>query len=51
MHTTNMGDDTPLHLGAAHGHREVVHTVSAEVTRHREMMTQPFFSFSGIRQM
>ena len=32
VHTTNMGDDTPLHLGAAHGHREVVHTVRAEVT-------------------
>ena len=28
VHTTNMGDDTPLHLGAAHGHREVVNTVS-----------------------
>lgn len=27
MHTTNMGDDTPLHLGAAHGHREVVNTL------------------------
>ena len=24
MHTTNMGDDTPLHLAAAHGHRDVV---------------------------
>ena len=23
VHTTNMGDDTPLHLAAAHGHREV----------------------------
>ena len=27
VHTTNMGDDTPLHLGAAHGHRDVVQTV------------------------
>ena len=28
VHTTNMGDDTPLHLGAAHGHKEVVQMVS-----------------------
>ena len=28
VHTTNMGDDTPLHLGSAHGHRDVVQTVS-----------------------
>ena len=27
VHTTNMGDDTPLHLAAAHGHREAVQTV------------------------
>ena len=25
VHTTNMGDDTPLHLAAAHGHRDIVH--------------------------
>ncbi len=24
VHTTNMGDDTPLHLAAAHGHRDVL---------------------------
>lgn len=24
---TNRGDDTPLHLAAAHGHREIVHMV------------------------
>ena len=28
VHTTNMGDDTPLHLAAAHGHKEVVQMVS-----------------------
>ena len=28
VHTTNMGDDTPLHLASAHGHREVVQMVS-----------------------
>ena len=28
VHTTNMGDDTPLHLAAAHGHRDVVQIVS-----------------------
>ena len=27
VHTTNMGDDTPLHLASAHGHREAVQTV------------------------
>ena len=27
IHTTNMGDDTPLHLAAAHGHREIVNLV------------------------
>ena len=27
VHTTNMGDDTPLHLACAHGHREVVQTL------------------------
>ena len=25
VHTTNMGDDTPLHLASAHGHREIAH--------------------------
>ena len=24
INATNMGDDTPIHLAAAHGHREVV---------------------------
>lgn len=28
VNTTNMGDDTPLHLAAAHGHMEVVQIVS-----------------------
>jgi len=28
IHTTNMGDDTPLHLAAAHGHRDIVNIVS-----------------------
>lgn len=28
INATNRGDDTPLHLGAAHGHREIVHMVS-----------------------
>lgn len=31
VHTTNMGDDTPLHLGAAHGHRDVVQTVGRNI--------------------
>ena len=30
VHTTNMGDDTPLHLAAAHGHLEVVQLVKEE---------------------
>ena len=30
VHTTNMGDDTPLHLAAAHGHLEVVQLVIEE---------------------
>ena len=25
VHTTNMGDDTPLHLACAHGHRQSCH--------------------------
>jgi len=29
VNTTNMGDDTPLHLAAAHGHMEVVQIVSS----------------------
>ena len=29
VHTTNMGDDTPLHLAAAHGHKDVVQIVSS----------------------
>ena len=32
VHTTNMGDDTPLHLAAAHGHKEVVQMVSLSLT-------------------
>lgn len=28
VNATNMGDDIPLHLAAAHGHLEVVQTVS-----------------------
>lgn len=28
IHTTNMGDDTPLHLAAAHGHRDILLMVS-----------------------
>ena len=24
VHSTNMGDDTPLHLAAAHGNRDIV---------------------------
>ena len=31
VHTTNMGDDTPLHLAAAHGHLEVVQLVNLSV--------------------
>lgn len=27
VHTTNMGDDTPLHLAAAHGNRDIVNLV------------------------
>lgn len=27
VNATNRGDDTPLHLAAAHGHREIVHMV------------------------
>ena len=28
VHSTNMGDDTPLHLAAAHGNRDIVLMVS-----------------------
>ena len=28
VHATNMGDDTPLHLAAAHGNRDIVLMVS-----------------------
>lgn len=28
VNATNRGDDTPLHLAAAHGHREIVNMVS-----------------------
>lgn len=28
INSTNRGDDTPLHLAAAHGHHEIVHLVS-----------------------
>ena len=31
IHTTNMGDDTPLHLAAAHGHRDILLMVSYAV--------------------
>lgn len=27
VNATNMGDDTPLHLATAHGHREIVSMV------------------------
>lgn len=27
INATNRGDDTPLHLAAAHGHRDIVHMV------------------------
>lgn len=30
VNATNMGDDTALHLSAAHGHREVVLMVSSD---------------------
>lgn len=29
VNATNMGDDIPLHLAAAHGHLEIVHLVCA----------------------
>ena len=29
INATNLGDDTPLHLAAAHGHRDVVLMVSS----------------------
>ena len=32
VHTTNMGDDTPLHLAAAHGNRDIVHMVRVTTT-------------------
>jgi hypothetical protein len=28
VNATNRGDDTPLHLAAAHGHQDIVHMVS-----------------------
>lgn len=28
INATNRGDDTPLHLAAAHGHLDIVHLVS-----------------------
>lgn len=28
INATNRGDDTPLHLAAAHGHQDIVHMVS-----------------------
>lgn len=30
VNATNMGDDIPLHLAAAHGHRDVVQMVKTE---------------------
>ena len=41
VHTTNMGDDTPLHLGAAHGHREVVQTVGRKYFQTDEIFFKP----------
>lgn len=31
INATNRGDDTPLHLAAAHGHRDIVYMVSRQV--------------------
>lgn len=31
INATNRGDDTPLHLAAAHGHRDIVNLVSLSV--------------------
>lgn len=33
VNATNMGDDIPLHLAAAHGHLEIVQMVSMRVLR------------------
>lgn len=32
VNATNRGDDTPLHLAAAHGHRDIVLLVSVSDT-------------------
>lgn len=35
INATNRGDDTPLHLASAHGHKEIVQLV-------KENLTMPF---------
>ncbi len=35
VHTTNMGDDTPLHLAAAHGHRDIANIVKKNLNYFR----------------
>lgn len=38
INATNRGDDTPLHLAAAHGHRDIVHIVSTLYDKNRQIL-------------
>ena len=49
VHTTNMGDDTPLHLAAAHGHRDIVLMVNKFLSERLFLkLTQPLLHFLAV---
>ena len=48
VNQTNMGDDTPLHLAASHGHREIVLKVGLVSAGSDDLISSRIFSLSDL---
>lgn len=57
INATNRGDDTPLHLAAAHGHKDIVQLVNKQQTLYPSLVfcfshkKFSLFSYSKIKPM